>query len=168
MSGMRGGVGRMALAWTLALSVLGLAGCTSSVRRGTTLYADGRYIEAAEVFERNEDQLRQFPPEEQAEYGVYRAMTLQALGDVRNAKLWLGYAEAVEQANPGSLTAEGRALLGRARREFARNDEIRATLPLGTAIAASQPSPPVTPRAITSDRDRQVAPTEAVRSSTPR
>jgi tetratricopeptide (TPR) repeat protein len=129
------------------VSALGLClvACTSSVRRGATLYADGRYIEAAEVFERNEYQLRSLSPQQQAEYGVYRGVTLHALGDTANARRWLAYAHDVERATPGSLSAGGRALLDRAR---AALDTARPASPVRppTAIAATQPpSPPIAP-----------------------
>lgn len=123
-----------------------LLGCSSSVRRGATLYADGRYIEAAEVFERNEHQLRTLSAEQQAEYGVYRGVTLHALGDTANARRWLTYAYDVERATPGALNASGRALLERA---WAALDKARvppARPP--TAIAATQPSPPISAPAI--------------------
>lgn len=125
---------------TLALC---LFACSSSVRRGAALYADGRYVEAAEVFERNEYQLRALSPQQQAEYGVYRGVTLHALGDTANARRWLTYAHDVERATPGSLSAGGRALLDRA---LAALDTVRPASPARppTAIAATQPpSPPI-------------------------
>src|SRR6187455_3108361 len=39
-------------------------GCSSYVKRGSTLYTDGRYIEAAEVFERTEARLADSTPRE--------------------------------------------------------------------------------------------------------
>ena len=46
----------------LVLATLALAGCTTYVKRGSALYADGRYIEAAEVFERTEYRLQDSSP----------------------------------------------------------------------------------------------------------
>jgi len=129
--------------WKLGAGALALCllACSSSVRRGATLYADGRYIEAAEVFERNEYQLRTLSPQQQAEYGVYRGVTLHALGDTAHARLWLTYARDVERASPGSLSAGGRALLDRAWTAVTR--AAPPPQPPATAIAASQPSPPI-------------------------
>lgn len=118
------------------------------MRRGEALYGDGHYIEAAEVFERNEFQLPNLPPRQQAEYGLYRGMTLEALGDVRNAQLWMKYAFDVERANPGSLTAERRMLLARAWSSLHPSGPGIAAPAPGTAIAASQPSPPIAPEPI--------------------
>jgi hypothetical protein len=127
------------------LSVALAAACSTSVRRGEALYGDGQYIEAAEVFERNEYQLPELSPRQQAEYGLYRGMTLEALGDARNAQLWMKYAFDVERANPGSLTAERHALLARAWSSLQPQGPNVAAPPPGTAIAASQPSPPIAP-----------------------
>ena len=118
-----------------------LLACSTSVRRGAALYADGRYIEAAEVFERNEYQLASLSAPQQAEYGVYRGVTLHALGDTANARRWLTYAKDVERASPGSLSASGRAMLERA--WLALNAAPVAPARPPTAIAATQPSPPI-------------------------
>ena len=96
----------------LALT-LGSLGCSSHVKRGCTLYAEGRYVEAAEVFEHTESQLGEASPRERAEYGTYRGLTLLVLGDLRNAHRWLAYAYQLEQLYPGSLRARQRALLDR-------------------------------------------------------
>ena len=100
MMSMLEGAFRIRFIGGVAALTLVLAACANSVRRGEALYADGRYIEAAEVFERNEYQLSELAPEEQAEYGVYRAMTLLALGDTANAGRWISYTYEVERANP--------------------------------------------------------------------
>lgn len=92
---------------------LGVTACESYVRRGSTLYADGRYIEAAEVFERTENRLGDATDRERAEYGLYRGMTLLVLGDLKNARRWLSYAYEIERRNPGTLRADRRALLDR-------------------------------------------------------
>jgi tetratricopeptide (TPR) repeat protein len=87
-------------------------GCSGYVTRGRALYADGRYIEAAEVFERTEHRLlSDSTPSECARYGLYRGLTLLTLGDARNAHRWLAYAYNVERARPGSLDEDERSLL---------------------------------------------------------
>ena len=84
------------LAATLAASIIG---CEGYVRRGSSLYADGRYIEAAEVFERTEQRLPDTTPRERAEYGLYRGMTFLVLGDLQNAHRWMAYAYEVERSH---------------------------------------------------------------------
>src|SRR6185503_15830349 len=91
---------------TLAASVL-LAlgsGCGGHfVSRGADLYEDGKYVEAAEVFERTEERLRQSPSDERARFGLYRGATYLKLGDAVHAARWLGYARSVVQADPSAL-----------------------------------------------------------------
>lgn len=126
-----------------------LGGCTSYVKRGTALYADGRYVEAAEAFEQTEYRLKDASPHERADYGLYRGMTLLVLGDLHNSQRWLHYAYAVDRAHPGSLRADQQALL--ARGWYQVGQRLRAAppppMPPGTAIAASQPPPAPTPEA---------------------
>jgi hypothetical protein len=98
------------IAGALAVS---MAACTGYVKRGASLYGDGRYIEAAEVFERTEDRLRNASSRERAEYGLYRGLTLLVLGDLRTSERWMTYAYRVEQRRPGSLRADRKALLDR-------------------------------------------------------
>ncbi len=89
-------------------------GCSiSPVQRGGALYAEARYVEAAEVFERTEPRLPEASPRERASYGVYRGMTMLALGDERRAARWLRYAYSIERREPGSLSPEARAELDR-------------------------------------------------------
>ncbi len=122
-----------------ALLVAVVAGCGNYVQRGGTLYADGRYIEAAEVFERTERRLGEYTPKERAEYGLYRGMTLLVLGDLNHAHRWLAYAYEVERANPGSLRSDRRALLDRGWFELGQRTKNSAPSPSppGTALAAS-------------------------------
>jgi len=86
--------------------------CESTTTRGRTLYAEGHFIEAAAYFERREALLHDASAAERAEYGLYRGMTLLALGDVRRARYWLDYAYQVNASVPGSLSGDARTLLG--------------------------------------------------------
>ncbi len=125
----------------LMVAVLGLSvGCSGYVKRGSALYADGRYIEAAEVFERTEHRLNESNAKQQAEYGLYRGLTLLVLGDTGGARRWLSYAYQVEQANPGVLRGNRRALLDRGWVELQSRGELPPG-PLAPAMAA-QPMPP--------------------------
>jgi hypothetical protein len=138
---------RMVGALLFCLGSLGLLGCSNCVRRGAALYEDARYIEAAEVFERNEFQLRELSARQRAEYGLYRGMTLHALGDLSNAERWMKYAYAVERANPGCLTGERRSLLDEAWTELARTSPEPADVTPRTALAATE-EPSVTPSSV--------------------
>jgi tetratricopeptide (TPR) repeat protein len=130
-----------------ALVTATCAGCGSYVKRGTTLYTDGRYVEAAEVFEQSEYRLRDSSAREQAEYGLYRGLTLLVLGDLNNAQRWLAYSYEVERYTPDALPSDQRALLDRGWLEVGqRLRRVPAPPALsrpGTAVATRQrPAPP--------------------------
>jgi tetratricopeptide (TPR) repeat protein len=139
----RPAVRTLARPWVLIAAVaVGATACSSYVKRGSALYAEGRYVEAAEVFERTEHRLRDSSPRECAEYGLYRGLTLLVLGDLRNAHRWLTYAYQVERVCPGSLRGNGRALLDRAWYELGKlmRPPAQPAQP-DTALAASRPPP---------------------------
>jgi tetratricopeptide (TPR) repeat protein len=94
-----------------ALLALSLLGCTYYVSRGSDLYFQGRYIEAAQVLEQTESRLAEANADEHAEYGLYRGATLLRLGDLDGALRWLSYAQRWEQRHPGSLRPDERELL---------------------------------------------------------
>jgi hypothetical protein len=89
------------------MSALVVCGCSHYLARGSDLYYQGRYIDAAHVFQNSEERLASAPQEERAEYALYRGCTLLRLGDLAGAERWLGYAQATE----GSLDASERHLL---------------------------------------------------------
>lgn len=116
-------------------------GCGSYVKRGTTLYSEGRYVEAAEVFEQSEYRLQDSSSRQRAEYGLYRGLTLLVLGDLNNAQRWFKYAYEIERVSPGTLPDSQRALLDRGWFEVGqrlRNMPPPPVKPPGTAVAASQ------------------------------
>jgi hypothetical protein len=123
-----------------ALGLLLITGCSSYVKRGEALYADGRYIEAAEVFERTEGRVGEASPRQRAEYGMYRGLTLLVLGDLSNARRWMNYAYVVERAIPGTLSTDRRALLDRGWYELGQRERAVQPQPAATAVAASQPT----------------------------
>jgi tetratricopeptide (TPR) repeat protein len=92
---------------TLAL----ILGCSSSVNRGAALYAQSNYIEAAEVFERTQGRLHQMDQSDRARYGLYRGLTFLALGDLRGAERWLGYAQTQTRSRQTALSDDELALL---------------------------------------------------------
>lgn len=126
--------------------------CTSYVQRGSTLYAEGRYVEAAAVLEQAEHRIDPADPRENAEYAAYRGLTMLLLGDLRNANRWMAYAYQIEQSNPGALSRDVRSQLERGWADL--NEKLsegppRKSRPV-TALAATQPPelppPPPDPR----------------------
>jgi hypothetical protein len=101
------------------LSVLATAcallfgGCSPYAQRGETLFHEGRYIEAAEVFELTEARLAGCSADEKAQYGLYRGLTFLRLDDLESARQWLGYAYGIAQGNPKLLAFDDRTLLER-------------------------------------------------------
>jgi hypothetical protein len=129
-----------------ALGAFALAtACSPYVRRGEALYYEGRFIEAAEVFELTEQNLQGSAPEVCAEYSLYRGLTFLRLDDLESARVWLGRAQVLDQKNPGMLSQVQRALLARGRSEL---DQRLAAAPVaphpGTRFAASEEPAPAT------------------------
>lgn len=100
--------------WTAsALLLLSATACGGHyVSRGSSLYDEARYVEAAEVFERTEDRLASSSNAERARFGLYRGATFLKLGDTAHAARWLGYARSVVQSDPDALADDDLALLG--------------------------------------------------------
>ena len=94
--------------------------CGSPVGRGTALYQQQNYIEAAEAFERTQMRLVTMKSVERARYGLYRGLTFMALGDLRGAERWLDYADAQQRTQPMILPDNERDLLARGRRELSQ------------------------------------------------
>lgn len=121
-------------------------GCASHLaQRGTDLYAEGRYVEAAEVFERSEERLPSASPREQAEYAMYRGATFLALGDLPHAEQWLRVALKEQGERPEALAEAQRKFLKRAWAILDQSIKARPelnTAPIGPALAASNLSSP--------------------------
>jgi tetratricopeptide (TPR) repeat protein len=100
-----------ALFGLLGFFLLAAAGCTHSVGRGSDLYYQGRYIEAAHVLEMSEPRLRSADEQERAVYGLYRGATLFRLGDLDEARRWLEYTEQLSASRPEMLRGEQHELL---------------------------------------------------------
>jgi hypothetical protein len=105
---MKSGSAALRLPLLLAFELLA---CTHYVSRGSDLYLQGRYIEAAQVLEQTEARLSEAEPEERAEYGLYRGATLLRLGDLDGALHWLEYARDWQSKAPGSLRPDEQDLL---------------------------------------------------------
>lgn len=130
----------------LLASLLGAA-CGGNVKRGHTLYSEGYYVEAAEVFERTERRLSEWPPDKRAAYGLYRGMTLLELGDLQGATRWLAYARWVASEHPGALPTREQVLLARSQQtlDYRLGQPALAAPPV--IATAGAPSPTSTPGA---------------------
>jgi hypothetical protein len=128
----------------LLLALFALSCARDHVQRGTNLYGKGRYVEAAEVFERTENRLPALDDSGRARYGLYRGLTLLVLGDLAGARHWFSYARDVERQHAGALGAERLALLERG--EFELNSRSRPKTQTGpqSAVAESARSRTVT------------------------
>jgi hypothetical protein len=85
--------------------------CTHYVGRGSDLYYQGRYIEAAHVLEMSEPRLVKADDPDRATYGLYRGATLFRLGDLDGARRWLEYSEHLAATHPDVLEPEEQELL---------------------------------------------------------
>lgn len=87
---------RCVRAWfSAALCSVCFAACGSAVGRGAEFYTQGRYIDAAQVFEHTEHSLQSYSEAERSRYGLYRGATLLALGDANEARHWFDYGSAL-------------------------------------------------------------------------
>jgi hypothetical protein len=117
---------------------LGIAtACSPYVQRGAALYREGRYVEAAEVFELTEHRLASSPPSVRAEYALFRGLTFLRLDDLRDARPWLNYASAMERTRPGTLPPARLALLARGWAELERRWGNERAAPDPSRVAAA-------------------------------
>ncbi len=85
---------------------LGAAGCGGYLGNARSAYQDGRYLEAAETLGEHEGEVAEMPLRKQADYGLYRGLSLMQLGDSAGAAEWLGFTATLEQKRPGTLRSE--------------------------------------------------------------
>lgn len=81
--------------------------------RAKRAYEDGRFLEASEKLADREPDVGELSPRKQADYGIYRGLSLMMLGDARGAQQWLTFAYEVERLHPGTIEPEQRAVLDR-------------------------------------------------------
>ena len=104
---------RLSVFTALATTLLLTNACGGHyVTRGTALYDDAHYVEAAEVFERTETRLISSSNSERARFGLYRGATFLKLGDTAHAARWLGYARGIVKSDPDALDGDDLTLLG--------------------------------------------------------
>ncbi len=136
------------------MAVLGLVlftgGCGAHfVARGSDLYTDGRFVEAAEVFERTEERLARSSSAEQARFGLYRGATFLKLGDFEHGARGLGYARSVVEHFPEALNDRDRALLAASFTELGRHERAAPSPKQDSAATAqtdSRAAEPANPR----------------------
>ena len=102
---------RLLASFVLLGFFLGASACTHYVGRGSDLYHQGRYIEAAHVLEMSERRLKEADDDERATYGLYRGATLFRLGDIDGARRWLEYSERLCVSHPKVLQGDEHELL---------------------------------------------------------
>jgi len=115
------------------------------VARGTALYEDAHYVEAAEVFEQTEGRLVSSSNSERARFGLYRGATYLKLGDTPHAARWLGYARAVVKIAPDALDDDDLALLGASLKALGRAAPDAPERKMGSEIATAPPAPEAAP-----------------------
>ncbi len=86
------------------LALLLLSGCYVQLNRARVAYSDGRYLEVAETLAAQEHTVSSLPVRRQAEYGMYRGLSLLQLGDPEGAHRWLAFSYDVIRRAPESLS----------------------------------------------------------------
>jgi tetratricopeptide (TPR) repeat protein len=80
--------------------------CGRPLARAEAQFADGRYPEAKHALLALEAESATWSDANRAEYALYRGLTLAALGDREQARVWLREARAIEDSHPKSLSYE--------------------------------------------------------------
>lgn len=124
---------------TLAASALLLTTACGGhfVTRGTALYDDAHYVEAAEVFERTEARLGDSSNSERARFGLYRGATFLKLGDTAHAARWLGYARSVVKTDPDALSGDDLGLLDASLKALGRTTPAEPERKDGSEVATA-------------------------------
>lgn len=116
-----------------------MCSCAATQSYPYDLYRQQHYIEAEDVFDRSEPQLEAQSLEERARYGLYRGLTLLALGDVERAQQWLGYTTDLQRRQPTVLTSGDRHLL---QLGWQKLDDSLRRIAVATAAAEGKPTNP--------------------------
>ena len=114
------------------------SGCGSYLGSAQRAYQEGRYLEVAENLGGHEAEVPQLEPAKQANYGLYRGLSLMRLGDNEAAGHWLEFAADVEKQRPGSLLPAQRRELEDARDKLAKTMESES----GATNTLAMPSEP--------------------------
>jgi hypothetical protein len=93
------------------LLALALSACAGPLDDAEGLFDQGQYPAAKQALALLDADRRSWSGAEQAEYALYRGLTLLALGNDGEARPWLRDAKAAEDARPGSLRYDDRRRL---------------------------------------------------------
>ncbi len=132
-------------ALTTSFFLLFALGCGSYLGSAQRAYQDGRYLEVAENLGDHEADVPQLEPGKQANYGLYRGLSLMRLGDQEAATHWLDFAADIEKKRPGSLLPEQRKELQVARDKLAKTVEVESAanaLAMPSSASASNDTRP--------------------------
>jgi hypothetical protein len=90
----------------LLLSIVFVSACGGALAEGKAEFKKGRYPEAKQTLIAAEAESKGWDDRHRAEYALYRGLTHGALGDRATAGVWLREAKAIEDAHPGTLSAD--------------------------------------------------------------
>jgi len=131
---------------SVGAGLLLLSACAGHyVTRGTELYEDAHYVEAAEVFEQTEARLSDSSTSERARFGLYRGATFLKLGDTAHAARWLGYARSMVKSDPDALSDDDMALLGASLRALGPSAADAPERKTGSEVATAPPNSEAAP-----------------------
>lgn len=119
-------IGAFVTPFSLLFFLLFGLGCGSYLGSAQRAYHEGRYLEAAEDLGDHEADVPRLEPAKQANYGLYRGLSLMKLGDHEAAGQWLNFAADVEKKRPGSLLPAQRRELEDARDKLAKTAEAES------------------------------------------
>lgn len=108
------------------LALAALVACGGALADGKSAFRKGRYAEAHDIFGKLEPEVPTMGDGRRAEYALYRGLTHGALGDRSQAMVWLKEAKTIEDAHPGTLSADD---LARLRLALESYDPARNTPP---------------------------------------
>jgi hypothetical protein len=89
-----------------ACFALTLLACGGLLSEGEAEFNRGHYAEARDTLVRAEVESRAWSDAQRAEYALYRGLSHGALGERREAALWLHEAKAIADSKPGALSEE--------------------------------------------------------------
>jgi hypothetical protein len=98
----RGSVACLVRPGAVLLALVTLS-CGTPLSDAEALFEKGQYPASHEALLGLDVEHRSWDEPERAEYALYLGLTLLALGDGGEARMWLCEAKAVEDAHPGSL-----------------------------------------------------------------
>lgn len=134
------------------------------LQRGRQYYEDNDYERALALWRDLSAHQQSLTPSEQARYAYLRGMTDYRLGFLREARYWLGLAQATEQLRPGGLAPAWQNRLGKALQDLSQEGYSEGVVRGQSAVQAieAQPVEPVLPASPVNEESvpRELAPPE--------